>query len=239
MAADTTNSNRRARCAWSTPPVPPADRGVVSILHRASGMLMFFLLPFVVWLFDVSLTSEISYGRFTAVFAAGAGFVPGWFFKLVALALIWSYLHHFIAGVRHLWMDATPFGRPGVRPPVGRVHDRREPAADARARRQAVLLLTSHPWQLPTVPSASRRRRALRHSSDLACAQRISAGRDGVFTLRGCRGCSSCCPRTRATSAGERLKDGRRRSSRLLQRATTSGPALFLVAVDEAAHPSS
>jgi succinate dehydrogenase / fumarate reductase cytochrome b subunit len=79
----------------------------VSILHRASGMLMFFLLPFVVWLFDVSLTSEISYGRFTAVFAAGAGFVPGWFFKLVALALIWAYLHHFIAGVRHLWMDAT------------------------------------------------------------------------------------------------------------------------------------
>jgi succinate dehydrogenase / fumarate reductase cytochrome b subunit len=27
--------------------------------------------------------------------------------KLVVLALIWSYLHHFMAGVRHLWMDAT------------------------------------------------------------------------------------------------------------------------------------
>jgi succinate dehydrogenase / fumarate reductase cytochrome b subunit len=25
----------------------------------------------------------------------------------VALALIWAYLHHFIAGVRHLYMDAT------------------------------------------------------------------------------------------------------------------------------------
>lgn len=25
--------------------------------------------------------------------------------KLVALALIWAYLHHFIAGVRHLYMD--------------------------------------------------------------------------------------------------------------------------------------
>ena len=35
------------------------------------------------------------------------GFVPGWFFKLVALVLIWSYLQHFIAGLRHLWMDAT------------------------------------------------------------------------------------------------------------------------------------
>ncbi|HEX6706401.1 MAG TPA: succinate dehydrogenase, cytochrome b556 subunit [Albitalea sp.] len=81
--------------------------GLVSILHRGSGMLMFFLLPFIVWLFDVSLTSEISYQRFASVFVAGVGFVPAWFFKLVVLALIWSYLHHFIAGVRHLWMDAT------------------------------------------------------------------------------------------------------------------------------------
>jgi len=81
--------------------------GLVSILHRASGMLMFLLLPFIIWMFDTSLTSEISYSQFTAVFAHGAGFVPGWFFKLVALALIWAYLHHLIAGLRHLWMDAT------------------------------------------------------------------------------------------------------------------------------------
>ena len=81
--------------------------GVVSILHRASGGLMFILLPFIIWMFDTSLTSEISYTQFTAVFAGGVGFLPGWFFKLVALALIWAYLHHFIAGVRHLWMDAT------------------------------------------------------------------------------------------------------------------------------------
>jgi succinate dehydrogenase / fumarate reductase, cytochrome b subunit len=81
--------------------------GVVSILHRISGVIMFALLPLLIWLFDVSVTSEISFERFTAAFSAGLGFVPGWFMKLVALALIWSYLHHFIAGVRHLWMDAT------------------------------------------------------------------------------------------------------------------------------------
>lgn len=80
---------------------------IVSILHRGSGMLMFFLLPFIVYLFDVSLTSEISYMTFTGVFIVGIGFLPGLFFKLVALALIWSYLHHFIAGLRHLYMDAT------------------------------------------------------------------------------------------------------------------------------------
>jgi succinate dehydrogenase / fumarate reductase, cytochrome b subunit len=81
--------------------------GLVSILHRASGALMFVLLPFIIWMFDTSLTSEISYSQFTALFAGGVRFLPGWFFKLVALALIWGYLHHFIAGVRHLWMDAT------------------------------------------------------------------------------------------------------------------------------------
>ena len=85
--------------------LPPA--GVVSILHRASGLLMFVLLPGVLWMFDSSLSSEISYAEFSSVFAAGVGVLHGWFFKAVALALIWAYLHHFIAGLRHLWMDAT------------------------------------------------------------------------------------------------------------------------------------
>ena len=78
----------------------------VSILHRASGGLMFILLPLIVWLFDTSVSSEISFERFSGAFSAGLGFVPGWFFKLVVLALIWAYLHHLIAGVRHLYMDA-------------------------------------------------------------------------------------------------------------------------------------
>ncbi|MFM8510915.1 MAG: succinate dehydrogenase, cytochrome b556 subunit [Betaproteobacteria bacterium] len=85
--------------------LPPA--GIVSILHRVSGAVMFLLLPFIVWLLDVSLSSEISYEQFTAAFGVGIGFVPGWLVKLVVLALIWAYLHHFIAGVRHLWMDMT------------------------------------------------------------------------------------------------------------------------------------
>jgi len=85
--------------------LPPA--GWVSILHRVSGGVMFVLLPLIVWLLDVSLGSEISYERFSNAFVAGIGFVPAFLLKLVVLALIWAYLHHFIAGVRHLWMDAT------------------------------------------------------------------------------------------------------------------------------------
>jgi succinate dehydrogenase / fumarate reductase cytochrome b subunit len=85
--------------------LPPA--GIVSILHRVSGVLMFLLLPFIIWMFDTSLSSDYSFARFKAAFNSGLGFVPGWFFKLVALALIWAYLHHFIAGLRHLWMDVS------------------------------------------------------------------------------------------------------------------------------------
>ena len=81
--------------------------GIISILHRLSGMLMFILLPLVIWMFDTSVSSEISFGRFSAAFTAGLGFVPGWLIKLVTLALIWSYLHHLAAGVRHLYLDVS------------------------------------------------------------------------------------------------------------------------------------
>jgi succinate dehydrogenase / fumarate reductase cytochrome b subunit len=81
--------------------------GWVSILHRVSGVLMFVLLPFIIWMFDTSVSSELSFARFRAAFNVGVGFVPGWFVKLVALGLIWAYLHHFIAGLRHLWMDVS------------------------------------------------------------------------------------------------------------------------------------
>ena len=83
--------------------LPPA--GWVSILHRISGVLMFLLMPFIIWMFDNSISSEFSFAKFSAAFNVGLGFVPGWFMKLVALALIWAYLHHFIAGLRHLYMD--------------------------------------------------------------------------------------------------------------------------------------
>ncbi len=68
---------------------------------------MFLLLPFIIWMFDTSLSSEISFAKFRSAFNNGLWFFPGFFIKLVALALIWAYLHHLIAGVRHLWMDVS------------------------------------------------------------------------------------------------------------------------------------
>ena len=72
--------------------------GIVSILHRISGFLMFALLPFVLYLLEQSLRSEIS-------FAYYQGIVSSPLVKLIILALVWGYMQHFCAGVRHLFMD--------------------------------------------------------------------------------------------------------------------------------------
>ena len=77
----------------------------VSILHRISGAIMFVLMPFIIWMFDTSISSEISFARFKGAFNVGMLGLPGIVWKLVALALIWAYLHHSIAGLRHLWSD--------------------------------------------------------------------------------------------------------------------------------------
>jgi succinate dehydrogenase / fumarate reductase cytochrome b subunit len=78
---------------------------LASGMHRVSGAIMFFLMPFIIWMFDTSITSEISFDKFKSLFNAGLWGVPGWMFKWVVLGLIWASLHHFMAGIRHLWMD--------------------------------------------------------------------------------------------------------------------------------------
>lgn len=80
---------------------------MVSGMHRFSGLIMVLLMPFTIWMFDTSISSEISFAHFTSAFSVGLGFVPGWFMKLVALGLMWAYLHHFFAGLRNVWMETT------------------------------------------------------------------------------------------------------------------------------------
>ncbi len=77
--------------------LPPA--GIVSILHRISGALLFLVgIPFSLYLLQQSLTSEISFESYRAI----VGSVPG---KLVLLALIWAFVHHTVAGIRYLLLD--------------------------------------------------------------------------------------------------------------------------------------
>lgn len=77
--------------------LPPA--GIVSILHRLSGVLLFLVgIPFCLYLLQQSLTSEISFESYRAI----VGSIPG---KLVLLVLLWAFLHHAIAGIRYLLLD--------------------------------------------------------------------------------------------------------------------------------------
>lgn len=72
--------------------------GVVSILHRISGLLMFLFLPFLLYLLDNSLASNYSFDYIKQ-------FSQSILVKLIIVALVWAYLHHFLAGFRHLAMD--------------------------------------------------------------------------------------------------------------------------------------
>ena len=45
--------------------------GIVSILHRISGAIMFLLMPFIIWMFDVSVSSEFSFAPSAAAIAGG------------------------------------------------------------------------------------------------------------------------------------------------------------------------
>jgi len=71
---------------------------MVSIMHRISGAALFLALPFLLWMFDLSLISEGSFERMAMV-------ASGWFVKLVLLVLIWGFLHHLVAGIRYLVLD--------------------------------------------------------------------------------------------------------------------------------------
>lgn len=72
---------------------------VVSILHRISGALLFVAgIPLVLWVTQRALASPQAWEAMRATLSHP-------FAKLVLLALAWAYLHHFIAGIRHLVMD--------------------------------------------------------------------------------------------------------------------------------------
>jgi succinate dehydrogenase / fumarate reductase, cytochrome b subunit len=74
--------------------------GRLSILHRVSGALLFLFLPFLLYLFSQSLTSELSFEVFKAV-------LSNIIVKLITLVLAWAFLFHFCAGIRHLVMDTN------------------------------------------------------------------------------------------------------------------------------------
>jgi len=72
--------------------------GLISILHRISGLLLFFALPLLLLMLQYSLRSIETYTQLLAVLAHPLA-------KLMLLGLLWAFLHHFCAGLRYLAID--------------------------------------------------------------------------------------------------------------------------------------
>ncbi len=72
--------------------------GLVSILHRVSGLLLFLLLPLLLAMLQYSLRSIETYTRLVGV-------LQNPFIKLMLLGLLWAFLHHFFSGIRYLAID--------------------------------------------------------------------------------------------------------------------------------------
>jgi succinate dehydrogenase / fumarate reductase cytochrome b subunit len=73
---------------------------IISILHRISGAILFLAgIPLALWGLQASLGSPAAYASFASAIAHPVA-------KLVALVLLWAYVHHLFAGLRHLLLDA-------------------------------------------------------------------------------------------------------------------------------------
>ena len=73
--------------------------GIVSILHRISGALLFLVgIPLLLSALAASVESPDSYAELRASFAHPLA-------KLVLIGFLWAYLHHFFAGIRFLLLD--------------------------------------------------------------------------------------------------------------------------------------
>lgn len=73
--------------------------GFVSILHRISGILLFVLMPFIMYYLHLSLKNADTYAALQQMQA-------GWHAKLIMWLFFSSLGYHMIAGIRHLIMDA-------------------------------------------------------------------------------------------------------------------------------------
>ena len=72
--------------------------GVMSILHRISGAGLFLLLPFLIYLLDMSLKSPTDFSKISELISHPIAFVA-------ISGIIWAVIHHFLAGIRHLMLD--------------------------------------------------------------------------------------------------------------------------------------
>lgn len=73
--------------------------GIVSILHRVTGVGLFLLLPVLLALLNGSLSSGENFEHYKT-------WADNALFKLILVGVLWAFLHHLLAGIRFLLIDA-------------------------------------------------------------------------------------------------------------------------------------
>jgi succinate dehydrogenase / fumarate reductase, cytochrome b subunit len=76
---------------------------IVSILHRITGIILFVGLAFLFYAFDLSLESQEGFDQ--VVNALQTNFLV----KFVIWGVVSALMYHFVAGVKHLFMDMGYF----------------------------------------------------------------------------------------------------------------------------------
>ena len=72
---------------------------VLSFAHRVSGVMMCMLIPFLIYLLDLSLRNEQGYAQALEILSHP-------FVKFMAVLVVWALAHHMLAGIRFLLIDA-------------------------------------------------------------------------------------------------------------------------------------
>ena len=78
--------------------------GMSSILHRISGLAVFFSFPMVVWLFSISLKSEESFVFLSSLYQESI------LLKLIGYLVLLGFTYHLLAGFKKLMSDAFGLG---------------------------------------------------------------------------------------------------------------------------------
>ncbi|MBW9258529.1 MAG: succinate dehydrogenase, cytochrome b556 subunit [Candidatus Thiodiazotropha sp. (ex. Lucinisca nassula)] len=72
--------------------------GIMSIIHRATGVVMVLSIPLLIYLFDLSLSGADGFAAAKAILDMGL-------VKLILFLMLWALMHHLLAGIRYLLID--------------------------------------------------------------------------------------------------------------------------------------
>jgi succinate dehydrogenase / fumarate reductase cytochrome b subunit len=72
--------------------------GILSILHRATGAFLVLLLPFALYILDLSLRDPVAFDEISACLMSLEG-------RIAILIMVWVFAQHFMSGLRHLLLD--------------------------------------------------------------------------------------------------------------------------------------